>query len=87
MVFALDGGDRLLCVRAPNRFRPHFAQAEAFHLAFANKIPDGSGHIFDGHFGVETMLIKKFDGIDLQPPFLDVVWPAFFFLGLKADLL
>lgn len=66
MVFALDGGDGLLGVSAADGFRPHFAQAEAFHLAFTNELLDGSGHIFNGHFGVKTMLIEKFDGIDLQ---------------------
>src|SRR5208282_4529527 len=66
-VFALDCGDGLDGVSATNRLGSRFRKAEVLHLAFPNQLLYGSGHVFDGHFRVDTMLVEQIDGIDLEP--------------------
>ena len=81
-VFVLQRSDRLNCVRATNCFYPGFRKAEVLHFALLNQFLHRSRHIFDGHVGVNAVLIEKIDDIGPEPlerslgDFLDVRGPA-----------
>ena len=81
-IFALERGERLDCVRATDRLHTCFGEAEVFDLACLDQIFHRSGDVFDGHVGVDAMLIEQVDDIDLEPferafdGLLDVIGPA-----------
>ncbi len=81
-VFALDCCDRLDGVSAANRLCSCFRKAEVLHLPFLNQVLHRSGHVFDWHVRVNTVLIEQIDGIDLESlerglgDLLDVLWPT-----------
>jgi hypothetical protein len=54
-------------MRAPDRLRSRFRQAEVPDLAFVDQIPHGAGHVFDWHLRVDAMLVEQVDAIRLQP--------------------
>src|SRR5208283_498854 len=56
-VFALDGSDRLDCVRAADRLHSWFRKTEVLDLAFPDQLFYRSRHIFDRHIRVNTVLI------------------------------
>jgi len=53
-------------VSPTDRLRASFRKTEAFDFAFANQIPDGSGHIFDRDVRIDAMLIVQVDRVDLE---------------------
>jgi len=81
-VLALERSDGLNCMGAANGFRGRFRQSEVLYLAFLNQILHSARYIFDRNIQVDTMLVVKIDGIDLEPlerslrRLFDVLWPA-----------
>src|SRR5208283_2047257 len=66
-IFALQGSDRLNCVRTTDCLHACFRETEMLDLALLNQILYGSCHIFDWHVRVYTVLIKQVDFLDLEP--------------------
>ena len=56
-VFALERGHRLDGVRAADRLHSSLGKAKVLYLACPNQILYRSGHIFDRHVRVDTVLI------------------------------
>src|SRR5271169_963566 len=81
-VFALDCSDGLDSMSAPNGFCSRFRKSEVFDLTFLNQVLYGSGHVFDGHVRVDSVLIEQVDGIDLEAlnrgfgDLLNALWAA-----------
>ena len=81
-VFALHRGQRLNGVRATNRRRTGFRQAEVLDLALLNQLLDGAGDILDRHTQIDAVLIEQVDRVDAKAlqrrfgDFLDVLRPA-----------
>src|SRR6185437_10457978 len=65
--FTLQRRYRLHSVRPADRLRAGFGHSEMTNLAFRDEILHGSGYIFNGHRGIDTMLIKKIDHVGLEP--------------------
>src|SRR5262249_36459200 len=65
-VFALERGDRLNLVRAANGLHTGLGESEVFYFALLNKILYGSGHVLNGYFGIDPVLIKEIDDIGLK---------------------
>ena len=65
-VFALQRGDGLDGVGAADGLRAGFGQAEVPDLACCDQVLHGAGDVFDGHVGVDAVLIEEIDGVDLQ---------------------
>ena len=65
-VFALQRCERLDGVGAANRFHAGLGKSEVLDLAGLDEFLDGAGHVFDGHVGIDAMLIEKVDGVDLE---------------------
>jgi hypothetical protein len=69
-------------VCAPDRLHSCFRKAEVLDLPFPNQILHRSGHVFDGHLRVNTVLIEQIDGLDLESlerglsDLLDMLWPT-----------
>ena len=53
-----------------------FGEAEVFDFAGGDEVPDGSGYVFNGHFGVDAVLVEEIDAVGLEA-----------LEGLFADLL
>ena len=79
-VLALERSDGLNCMGTADRLRARFREAEVLHLAFLNQVLYCTRNIFDWNIQVDTMLVEKIDGIDIQPPqrslcdLFDVLW-------------
>jgi hypothetical protein len=69
-------------VRAADRPRRGFGQAEVLDLALPDQIPDRARDVFDRHVRVHAVLIEEIDRIDVEPfqralrDLLDVLRPA-----------
>src|SRR5512146_2756149 len=50
-----------------NGWCARFGHPEVPHLALLNQILDGAGDIFNGHVGIDAMLIEQIDRIGPQP--------------------
>ena len=78
----MECGDGLNGICATNRLWCCFGHPEVFHLALLNQLFHGSGNVFDGHVGVDAVLIEQIDDIGLEAlergggDFLDVLWPT-----------
>jgi hypothetical protein len=57
----LQSGDRLDGVGAADGFSAGFGEAEVLDLAFLDQVLDGAGDIFDGHVGIDAVLVEKID--------------------------
>src|ERR1700722_1799081 len=66
-VLALKCGDRLNRVCATDRLRSCFRKAEVLNLTLLNELLHRSGHFFDRHVQIDTMLVKQIDRIHLEP--------------------
>jgi hypothetical protein len=44
-----------------------FGQPEVLHLALANQVFHRPGHVFDGHIGIDPVLVEQVNGLDLEP--------------------
>jgi hypothetical protein len=53
-------------MRAPNRLDSCFRKAEVLDLSLLNQVLYRSGHVFDRHVRVNTVLIEQVDGVDLE---------------------
>src|SRR5215471_5397701 len=53
-------------MRATNRGRRSFREAEVAHLAGANQIRHGTDGFFDGSVGINAMLVIEVDGVDAE---------------------
>ena len=60
-IFALHGSDRLDGVSATDGFRSCLRKAEVLDLTFLNQVLHCACHFFDGHVGVNAMLIEEID--------------------------
>jgi hypothetical protein len=49
-----------------NGLRGGFREAEVLYLAGLNQILHRSRHVFNRHIGIDAVLIKKIDGINVQ---------------------
>ena len=88
---------RLNGMRPANHLRPCFRQAEVLDLALLNQFLHRAGHIFDGHLGVNAVLIEQIDRVDAESlqralhGLLDVLRPAVqtrwmgIFVGLEIE--
>jgi hypothetical protein len=78
----LERRDRLDGMGATDRLHSRFGKAEVLHLALLDQLLHRARHIFDGHVGIDAMLIEQVDDIDLEPleraldGLLDVLRPA-----------
>src|SRR6266568_3613774 len=81
-VFALNCGDRLDSVCAPDCLHSWFRKAEVLHLTLVDELLHRSRDVFDGHVRVNAVLIEQIDDIGLESlegclgDFLDVFWPT-----------
>src|SRR5579864_1998906 len=81
-VFALDSGDWLNRVCATDRLCCRFRHAEVLYLALLNQFLHGARHVFNGHVGVNTVLIEQIDSFYLESfqrvlcHLLDTLWTA-----------
>ena len=48
------------------RLRSGLGHSEVLHLACRDQVLDGSGGVFNGHIGVDAVLVVEIDDIDLQ---------------------
>ena len=86
-VLALQRGDGLDRVRAADRLRRRFGQAEVPDLALPDQLADGARDVLDRDVRVYAVLIEEIDRLDAQPSqrglrdLLDVLRPA-----VHADL-
>src|SRR5271165_486961 len=62
-IFALDGGNRLNGMCAPQCLRSRFGKTEILDLSFLNQVLDRSGDVFDWHVRVNTVLIEQIDAV------------------------
>jgi hypothetical protein len=60
-------GDRLHRVRAANRLRAGFRQAEMSDLAFADEVFHRAGDVLDRHVRIHAMLVEEIDAVGPQP--------------------
>ena len=44
-----------------------FGQAEVFHLALGDQVFHGAGYVFDGHGGIDAVLVEQVDPVGAQP--------------------
>ena len=69
-------------MRTANRFRVCFGKTKVFYFAFLNQCFHGSGNIFNGHFGINTVLIQEINRLNTQSlkrclyDIPDVLWTA-----------
>src|SRR2546426_6622056 len=81
-VFALNCGDRLDSVCAPDCLHSWFRKAEVLHLTLLDELLHRSRDVFDGHVRVNAVLIEQINDIGLESlegglgDFLDVFWPT-----------
>ena len=66
-VLALHGGDGLDGVSATDGGGGGLGHAEVLDLAGRDEFLDGAGDVFDGHVGVDAVLVEQVDGVDAQP--------------------
>ena len=92
----MHGGERLDLMGAADGLGAGFGQAEVLYFAFLDEVPDGAGDVFDGDFGVDTVLVEQVDGFDFEPlegafgGLADVLGPAvepggFAGLGIEVE--
>jgi hypothetical protein len=55
-------------VRAPDRLRRCFRQAEESHLPLSHEIGHRAGRLLDGHRAIDPMLIIEIDVVHAEPP-------------------
>jgi hypothetical protein len=67
-VLALKRRDRLDCVRATDRLHAGFGKSEVPDLALLDQLLHRYGHVFDRHGGIDSVLVEKIDGVDLESP-------------------
>ena len=60
-VLVLQSGHGLHGVGAADGFGAGFRQAEVLDLAGLDELLDGSGDVFDGHVGIDAVLIEEVD--------------------------
>ena len=65
-VLALDRGDRLDGVRAADRLRPGFGQAEVPDFALRDQVRDRAGDLFYRHVGIDSVLVEQVDRLDAE---------------------
>ena len=81
-VFALKRRDGLDGVRAANRLHACFGQSEMLHFAGLDQFLDRARNVFDGHIGIDAVLVEQIDEVGLETlergvgDFADVVRPA-----------
>lgn len=81
-VLVLNRGDGLHGVRTADGLGTRFRKAEVFHLARSDQVSYGACDLFDGLFGVDTVLVEQIDGVHLEAlqgslgHFFDVIGPA-----------
>ncbi len=69
-------------MRATNRLRTSFRQAEVLELACLNQLFHCACDVFDGHVRVKTVLIEQINRLYLEPlerglgDLLDMLWPT-----------
>ena len=69
-------------MRATDRLRRCFGEAEVPDFTFPDQILHRPGHLFDRHVRVYTVLVVEVDSLDPEPleralgSLLDVLWPA-----------
>src|SRR5437868_1435604 len=66
-VFALERRDGLHRVGAPDRLDARLGEAEVLDLPLPDQFLDRAGHVLDGHFGVDAVLVVEVDGLDPEP--------------------
>ena len=66
-VLRLHGGDRVHGVRAADRLRRRLAQADVADLALLDQRRHRSHGFFDGHLGVDAMLVVEVDVVGPEP--------------------
>ena len=67
-VFALQRGERLDGVGAPDRLHASFGKAEVLDLASLNQIFHRTRYVFDWYVRVNPMLIEQVDDVNLESP-------------------
>ncbi|MNH03727.1 hypothetical protein D3C79_629980 [compost metagenome] len=65
-ILALQRRHRLHRVGTPDGLGTGFRQAEVFDLALGNQLFHRAGDLFNGHLGIDAMLIEQIDGLRLQ---------------------
>src|SRR5829696_5589789 len=81
-IFALEGGDWLNGMGAPDRLHACFGKAEVLDLAFLDQLLHRAGNVFDRHARIDAVLIEEIDAVGLQAlerglsDLPDVLWPA-----------
>ena len=53
-------------MRAADGLCPGLRHAEVLYLAFLDQVLHCSGNVFDGHFGIDAVLIEQIDGVDRE---------------------
>jgi hypothetical protein len=66
-VLTLERRDRLHGMCAADCLHARFRKAEMPDLAFLDQALHRSGDIFDGHDGIDAVLIEQIDGVDFEP--------------------
>jgi threonine dehydrogenase-like Zn-dependent dehydrogenase len=66
-VLALHRGHRVHCVRAADRVRGGFGEAEVADLAGRDELGDSPGNVLDRDVRVDAVLVEQVDRVDPQP--------------------
>ena len=66
-VLALERGDGVDCVRAPDGVGSRLGHPEVPHLAGLDQLLDGAGDVLDGDLGVDAVLVVEVDDVDAEP--------------------
>ncbi|MNP86374.1 hypothetical protein D3C76_1865710 [compost metagenome] len=53
-------------MRAADGLNPGLRQAKMLHFAFGNQIRNGPRHLFNGHIGIDTVLVVEIDNLGFQ---------------------
>lgn len=67
-IFALEGGDGVDGMGAPDCGRPCFREAEETHLSLGDQLAHRACYLLDRHVGIDAVLIEEVDPVRPESP-------------------